>query len=58
MTDKNVMYLWDTCGLSFQEIADRYKVSIDVIREIVSKPKPYPLQYAPRQRYSGWVNGK
>ena len=53
MTDKNVMYLWDTCGLSFQEIADRYKVSVDVIREIVSKPKPYPLQYAPRQRYSG-----
>jgi transposase len=58
MTEKNIVYLYDVCGLSFDAIAARYNVSIDVIRDIVSKPKPYPLQYAPRQRYSGWINGK
>jgi transposase len=58
MTDKNIVYLYDVCGLSFDAIAARYNVSIDVIRGIVSKPKPYPLQYAPRQRYIDWVNGR
>lgn len=58
MTENNIVYLWDTCGLSFEDIAARYNVPVDVIRDIVSKPKPYPLQYAPRQRYSDWVNGK
>jgi hypothetical protein len=58
MTENNVIYYYQVCGLSFDVIAARYNVPVDVIRDIVSKPKPYPLQYAPRQRYSGWVNGK
>lgn len=58
MTDKNIVYLYDVCGLSFEAIAARYRVTVDVIGAIVTKPKPYPLQYAPRQRYSGRVNGK
>lgn len=58
MTEKNILYLFDVCGLSVDAIADRYSVPVDVIRSIVSKPSPYPLQYAPRQRYSGWVYGK
>jgi transposase len=58
MTEKNIVYLYDVCGLSFDAIAARYNVSVDVIRDIVSKPKPYPLQYAPRHRYNDWVNGR
>ena len=58
MTDKNIVYLYDVCGLSFEAIAARYSVTVDVIRAIVTKPNPYPLQYATRHRYSGWVNGK
>jgi transposase len=58
MTENNIVYLYDVCGLSFDVIALRYNVHVDVIREIVSKPKPYPLAYQPRNRYKGWVNGK
>jgi transposase len=58
MTENNIVYLYDVCGLSFDAIALRYNVHVDVIREIVSKPKPYLLAYVPRNRYNGWVNGK
>lgn len=57
MSEKNIVYLYDVCGLSCEEIALQCKLSVDQIKAIISRPKPYPLQYAPRQRYSGWVNG-
>jgi hypothetical protein len=58
MSEKNVLYYFQVCGLSFEQIADKTKLSVDVIREIVSKPKAYPLAYVPRNRYNNWVNGK
>ena len=58
MSEKNIVYLYDVCGLTVDAIAARYNVPVDVITAIVSRPTPYPLQYAPRSRYSGWVNGK
>lgn len=58
MTDKNIVYLYDVCGLSLEAIALQSGLTIDQVKAIVSKPVPYPLQYAPRQRYNGWVNGK
>lgn len=58
MTDKNIVYLYDVCGLSVDAIAARYNVPVDVVQAVISKPTPYPLQYAQRNRYSGWINGK
>lgn len=58
MSEKNIVYLWDTCGLSYDEIALQYRLSVDQVKAIIHKPKPYPLAYAPRNRYNGWVNGK
>jgi hypothetical protein len=58
MSEKNIVYLWETCGLSYDTIALQCKLSVDQVKAIIHKPKPYPLAYVPRQRYSGWVNGK
>lgn len=58
MSEKNIVYLYDVCGLSCEAIALQSGFTVDRIRAIVSKPVPYPLQYAPRQRYNDWVNGK
>jgi len=58
MSEKNIVYLWAICELSYETIAVQCKLSVDQVKAIIHKPKPYPLQYAPRQRYSGWVKGK
>ena len=58
MTDKNIVYLFDVCGLSLEAIAAQSKLTLDQVKAIVSKPIPYPLDYVPRNRYNGWVNGK
>ena len=58
MTDKNIVYLFDVCGLSLEAIALQSGFTVDRIRAIVSKPIPYPLEYVPRNRYNGWVYGK
>lgn len=57
MTDKNIVYLYDVCGLSLEAIAAQSGLTIERIRAIVSKLIPYPLQYVPRHRYNDWVNG-
>lgn len=58
MTDKNIVYLYDVCGLSLEAIALQSGLTLERIRAIVSKPIAYRLQYVPRERYSGWVNGR
>lgn len=58
MTDKNIVYLYDVCGLSLEAIALQSGYSLERIQAIVSKPMPYQLQYVPRQRYNDWVKGK
>jgi hypothetical protein len=58
MSEKNIVYLWDVCGLSCEAIALQCKLSVNEVKAIIDKPKPYPLAYVPRQRYSGWINGK
>jgi hypothetical protein len=58
MTDKHIVYLYDICGLSLEAIALQSGYSLERIRAIVSKPPSYPLAYTPRNRYSGWVNGR
>ena len=58
MTDKNIVYLYDVCGLSLEAIALQSGYSLERVHAIVSKPKPNAPVYAPRMRYSGWVNGK
>ena len=58
MTENNIVYYWDVCGMSYEEIALQCKLTADQVKAIIDKPNPYPLQYAPRQRYNGWVYGK
>lgn len=58
MSEKNIVYLWDVCGMSYEAIALQSKLTVDQVKAIVSRPKPYPLAYVPRNRYNGWVNGK
>ena len=58
MSEKNIVYWYDVCGLSYEEIALKSKLSVDQVKAIIHKPKPNPLAYVPRNRYNGWVNGK
>lgn len=58
MTEKNIVYYWDICGMSYEAIALQCKLTADQVKAIIHKPNLYPLQHAPRQRYNGWVNGK
>lgn len=58
MTDKNIVYLWNVCGLSYEAIALQCRLTVDQVKTIIHKPNTYPLAYAPRNRYNDWVNGK
>lgn len=51
MTDKNILYLYDVCGLSCEAIALQYDVPVDRVKIIVSAPPKYPLTYTPRHTY-------
>jgi hypothetical protein len=58
MTDKNVIYLYDVCGLSLEAISAQSGYSLERVRAIVSKPPVHTLACTPRNRYNEWVNGK
>jgi hypothetical protein len=58
MTDKNIIYLYDVCGLSLESIVLQSGYSLERIQAIVGKPPSYTLAYTPRNRYNDWVNGK
>lgn len=57
-SEKNVLYYFDVCGMSPEEIAKKLGVEIEKIRSILGKTPSYLPVYAPRNRYNGWVNGK
>jgi hypothetical protein len=57
MSEKNIVYLWAVCELSYETIALQCKLSVDQVKAIIHKPKPNPLAYVPRSRYNGWING-
>lgn len=58
MSEKNIVYYWEVCGMTYEAIALQCKLTVDQVKAIISRPKPHPLQYAPRNRYNGWVYGK
>lgn len=58
MSEKNIVYLWDVCGMSYETIALQCKLTVDQVKAIIHRPNPYPLAYQSRNRYNGWVNGK
>jgi hypothetical protein len=58
MTEKNIVYLYDVCGLSLEVIALQSGYSLERVHAIVGKPPSYPLAYVTRNRYNDWVNGK
>jgi hypothetical protein len=51
MTDKNILYLYDVCGLTVDAIALQSGLTIDRVKLIVSGPPKYPLTYTPRHTY-------
>lgn len=51
MTDKNILYLFDVCGLTVDAIALQLGLTVDRVRMIVSAPPKYPLMYTPRYTY-------
>jgi DNA-directed RNA polymerase specialized sigma subunit len=44
--------------MSPEEIAKKLNIDIEKIKEILGKTPIYAPVYAPRMRYSGWVNGR
>ena len=57
-SEKNILYYFDVCGMSPETIAEKLKIDVQKIREILGKTPIYKPMYAPRMRYKGWVNGK
>lgn len=51
MTDKNIVYLFDVCGLSVEKIALQSGLTVAQVNAIISKEPAYPLAYTPRHHY-------
>jgi hypothetical protein len=51
MTEKNILYLHDVCGLTVDAIALQVGLTVDRVKLIVSAPPKYPLTYTPRHAY-------
>ena len=58
MSTKNVIYFYDVCGMSIEDIAKQLGLTQEKVKEILGKTPIYAPVYAPRMRYNGWVNGK
>jgi hypothetical protein len=50
MTQKNIIYYFEECMLSVEQIADKTGLSIETIKALLVKPPVYIPEYAPRQR--------
>lgn len=57
-SEKNIVYWYDICNMSIEEIAKQTRLTPEKVKEIVGKTPMYKPVYVPRMRYSGWVNGK
>jgi hypothetical protein len=57
-SEKNIVYWYDVCSMSIEDIAKQSGRSIEEIKKIVGKTPIYKPEYAPRMRYAGWINGK
>lgn len=57
-SDKNIVYWYDVCNMSIEEIAKQSGRTIEEVEKIVGKTPMYKPEYVPRMRYAGWVNGK
>jgi len=51
MSDKNIVYLYDVCGLTLEAIALQLGYNLEHVHAIVAKPLSYPLAYTPRHHY-------
>ena len=51
ITDKNIVYLFDVCGLTVDVIALQSGLPVDRVKMIVSAPPKYPLKHTPRHTY-------
>ena len=51
MSDKNIVYLYDVCGLTVEAIASQSGYSLERVHAIVAKSPTYPLAYTPRCHY-------
>lgn len=58
MSEKTIVYYYDVCGLSPQDIAKKLNTAVERIRQVLGKTPRYRPVYAPRKRYNAWVNGQ
>jgi hypothetical protein len=50
MTQKNVIYYFEECNMSIEEIADKTGLSVETIEALLVNPPVYIPEYMPRQR--------
>jgi hypothetical protein len=50
MTQKNVIYYFEECNMSIEQIADKTGLSVETIEALLVKPPVYIPEYQPRQR--------
>ena len=50
MTQKNVIYYFEECMLSVEQIAEKTKLPIETIKALLVTPPVHIPEYAPRQR--------
>jgi hypothetical protein len=50
MTQKNVIYYFEECNMSIEQIADKTGLSVETIEALLVKPPVYIPEYQARQR--------
>ena len=50
MTQKNVIYYFEECMLSVEQIAEKTGLSVEAVKALLVNPPVYIPDYAPRQR--------
>lgn len=50
MTQKNIIYYFEECMLSVQQIAEKAGLSVEAIEALLVSPPVHIPEYAPRQR--------
>lgn len=58
MSEKNIVYYYDICLMSPEDISKKLGISIEKVWQVLGKTPNYRLLYVPRKRYNGWINGR
>lgn len=58
MSEKNIVYYYDVCLMSAEDIAKKLGIPLEKVQQVLGKTPVYKPLYEPRQRYNGWINGR